>query len=163
MLLSPEMGSLVTKMTQSMGFWANLGKNPYFEPLLWLNHPFLGLATFRKVDSWMKMSNFSFVKFSQKLGGQDLRNSVGPLREPTLLNKVLCINEKYIPTLFLIQIGHQGNAVQMSRFQGNDIPNLVSSETCSLCKDMKYTKYVGQSDSPFFPTIFIRAKMSQPF
>ena len=48
MLLSPEMGGLVTKMAQSMGFWANLGKNPYFEPFLWLNHPFLGLATFRK-------------------------------------------------------------------------------------------------------------------
>ena len=38
----------------------------------------------------MKMSNFSFINFSQKLGAQDLRNSVGPLREPTLLNKVLC-------------------------------------------------------------------------
>ena len=42
----------------------NLPKNPYFEP----NHPFLGLATFTKVDSLMKMSNFSFIKFSQKLG-----------------------------------------------------------------------------------------------
>jgi len=68
MLLSPEMGGLVTKMTQSMGFWANLGKNLYFEPLLWLNHPFLGLAIFRKVDSLMKMSKFSFTNFSQKLG-----------------------------------------------------------------------------------------------
>ena len=26
MLLSPEMGGLATKMAQSMGFWANLGK-----------------------------------------------------------------------------------------------------------------------------------------
>ena len=69
MLLSPEMGGLVTKMAQSMGFWANLGKNPYFEPLLWLNHPFLGLATFTKVDSLMKMSNLSFIKFSEKLVG----------------------------------------------------------------------------------------------
>ena len=68
MLLSPEMGGLVTKMTQSMGFCANLGKNPYFEPLLWLNHPFLDLATFRKVESLIKMSNFSFIKFSKKLG-----------------------------------------------------------------------------------------------
>ena len=91
MLLSPEMGGLVTKMAQSMGFWANLGKNPYFEPLLWLNHPFLGLATFRKVDSLIKMSNFSFIKFSQKLGVLDLRNLVELLREPMLLNKVLCI------------------------------------------------------------------------
>ena len=89
MLLSPEMGSLVTKMAQSMGFWANLGKNPYFEPFLWLNHPFLGLATFRKVDSLMKISNFSIIKFSQKLGVLDLQNLVGALREPTLLNKVL--------------------------------------------------------------------------
>ena len=83
------MGDLVTKMTQSMGFWENLGKNPYFEPLLWLNHPFLGLATLTKVDSLMKMSNFSFIEFSQKLGATDLQNLVEPLREPTLLNKVL--------------------------------------------------------------------------
>ena len=88
MLLSPEMGGLVTKMTQSMGFWANLGKNSYFEPLLWLkpllwlNHPFLGLATFTKVDSLIKMCNFSFIKFSQKLRVPDLQNSVEPLREP---------------------------------------------------------------------------------
>ena len=46
----------------------NLPKNPYFEPFLLPNHPLLGLATFRKVDSLMKMSNFSFTKFSQKLG-----------------------------------------------------------------------------------------------
>ena len=90
MLLSPEMGGLVTKMAQSMGCWANLGKNPYFEPFLWLNHPFLGLATFRKVDSLIKMSNFSFIKFSQKLGVLDLQNLVELLREPMLLNKVLC-------------------------------------------------------------------------
>ena len=70
--------------------WANLGKNPYFEPFLWLNHPFLGLATFTKVDSLIKMSNFSFIKFSQKLGVSDLRNLVEPLGEPMLLNKVLC-------------------------------------------------------------------------
>ena len=68
MLLSPEMGGLVTKMAQSMGFWANLSKNPYFEPSLWPNHPFAGLATFNKVDSLIKMSNFPFIKFSQKLG-----------------------------------------------------------------------------------------------
>ena len=46
----------------------SMGKNPYFEQLLWLNHPFLGLETFRKVDSLMKMSNSSFIKFSKKLG-----------------------------------------------------------------------------------------------
>ena len=90
MLLSPEMCGLVTKMAQSMGFYPNLPKNPYFEPFLWLNHPFLGLATFRKVDSLIKMSNFSFIKFSQKLGAWDLQNLVEPVREPTLLNKVLC-------------------------------------------------------------------------
>ena len=89
MLLSSQMGGLVTKMAQSMGFWANLGKNPYFEPLLWLNHQFLGLATFTKVDSFIKMSNFSFIKISQKLGVSDLRNLVEPLGELTLLNKVL--------------------------------------------------------------------------
>ena len=91
MLLSPEMGGLATIMAQSMGFCPNLPKNPYFEPFLWLNHPFLGLATFRKVDSLIKMSNFSFIKFSQKLGVLDLRNLVELLREPMLLNKVLCI------------------------------------------------------------------------
>ena len=90
MLLSPEMDVLVTKMAQSMGFWANLVKNTYFEPFLWLDHPFLGLATFTKVDSLMKMSNFSFIKFSQKLGPYDLWNSVEQPREPTFLNKVLC-------------------------------------------------------------------------
>ena len=68
MLLSPEMGGLATKMAQSLVFWANLGKNPYFEPFLWLNNPFLGLARFTKVNSLIKMSNFSFIKFSQKLG-----------------------------------------------------------------------------------------------
>jgi len=68
MWLSPEMGGLITKMAQSMGFLANLGKNPYFEPFLWLNHPFLGLATFRKLDSLMKISKFSCIKFSKKLG-----------------------------------------------------------------------------------------------
>ena len=68
MLLSPEMVGLATKMARSMGVWVDLGKNPYFEPFLWLNHPFLGLATFTKVDSLIKMSNFSFIKFSQKLG-----------------------------------------------------------------------------------------------
>ena len=83
------MDGLVTKMAQSMGFWANLGKNPYFEPLVWLNHPFLGLATFRKLDSLIKMSNFSPIKFSQKLGVKDLQNLVGPVQEPMLLNKVL--------------------------------------------------------------------------
>ena len=91
MLLSPEMGGSVTKMAQCMGFWAILGKNPYFEPFLWLNHQFLGLATFRKVDSLIRMSNFSFIKFSQKLVSCDLRNLVGPLREPMLLDKVLCL------------------------------------------------------------------------
>ena len=30
MLLSPQMGGLATNMAQSMGFWANLGKSPYF-------------------------------------------------------------------------------------------------------------------------------------
>ena len=35
------------------------------------------------------MSNFSFTKFSQKLGVLDLWNLVEPLREPMLLNKVL--------------------------------------------------------------------------
>ena len=84
------MGGLATKMAQSMGFLANLGKNPYFEPFLWLNHPFLGLATFTKVDSLIKMSNFSFIDFSQKLGVSDLRNLVEPLGEPMLLNKVVC-------------------------------------------------------------------------
>ena len=79
MLLSPEMGGLVTKMAQSMGFWANLGKNPYFVPFLWLNHSFLGLAIFTKVDSLIKMCNFSFIKFSQELGVSDLWNLVGPL------------------------------------------------------------------------------------
>ena len=68
MLLSPEMGGLVTKMVQSMGFWANLGKNPYFEPLLWPHHAFLGLATFKNFVSLVKISNFPFIKFSQKLG-----------------------------------------------------------------------------------------------
>ena len=37
------------------------------------------------------MCNFSFIKFSQKLGVLDLQNLVGALREPMLLNKVLCI------------------------------------------------------------------------
>ena len=46
----------------------DLPKNPYFEPFLWPNHPFLGLATFNKVDSLKKMSRFSFIKLSQKLG-----------------------------------------------------------------------------------------------
>ena len=77
-----------------MGLWANLGKNPYFEPFLLPNHPFLGLATFTKVDCLMKMCNFSSIKFSQKLGVQDLQNLVGPLREPTLQNKVLCKDEQ---------------------------------------------------------------------
>ena len=89
MLLSPEMGGLATKMAQSMGFWANFVKKPYFESYLLVNHPFLDLATFTKVDSLMKMCNFSFIKFSQKLGVLDLQNLVGALREPTLLNKVL--------------------------------------------------------------------------
>ena len=69
MLLSPEMGGLVTKMAQGMRFWANLVKNQYFETFFWLSHPFLGLATFTKVDSLMKMSNLSFIKFSEKLVG----------------------------------------------------------------------------------------------
>ena len=90
MLLSPEMGGLATKMAQSMDFCPNLPKNPYFEPFLWLNHPYLGLATFTKVDSFIKMSNFSFIKFSQKLGVSDLQNLVEPLGEPMLLNKVVC-------------------------------------------------------------------------
>ena len=37
----------------------------------------------------MKMSNFSFIKFSQKLGPSDLGNLVEPLRELILLSKVL--------------------------------------------------------------------------
>ena len=82
-MLSPEMGGLVTKMAQTMGFWANLGKNTYFEP-------FMGLARFTKVNSLIKMSNFAFIKFSQKLGVWDLQNLVEPLREPMYLNKVLC-------------------------------------------------------------------------
>ena len=77
-------------MAQSMGFCPNLPKKPYFESFLWPNRQFLGLATFSKVDSLIEMCNFSFIKFSQKLGVWDLRNLVGPLREPTLLNKVLC-------------------------------------------------------------------------
>ena len=68
MLLSPEMGGLATRMAQSMDFCPNLPKNPYFEPFLRPNHIFPGLAIFTKVDSLMKMSNFSFIKFSQKLG-----------------------------------------------------------------------------------------------
>ena len=44
MLLSPDMGGLATKMAQTMGFCPNLPKNPYFEPFLWPNHPFAGLA-----------------------------------------------------------------------------------------------------------------------
>ena len=68
MLLSPEMGGLVTKMAESMGFWANLGKNPYFELFLWPNDPFPGLVTFTKVDSLIKMNHFPFVKFLEKLG-----------------------------------------------------------------------------------------------
>ena len=68
MLLSPEMHGSATKKAQSMGFGANLGKNSYFEPFLWLNQPFLGLATFTKVDPLIKMYNFSFIKFSQILG-----------------------------------------------------------------------------------------------
>ena len=84
------MGCLAAKMAQSMVFCPYLPKNPYFEPFLWLNHLFLGLATFTKVDSLIKMSNFSFIKFSQKLGVSDLRNLVEPLGEPMLLKKVLC-------------------------------------------------------------------------
>ena len=62
------MGGLAIKMAQNMGFlpWA-------------------------KVDSLIKTSHFTFIKFSQKLSAQDLRNSVEPLREPTLLSKVLCL------------------------------------------------------------------------
>ena len=78
-----------TKVAQRMGFWANLGKNPYFEQFLWPNRAFLGLATFRNFGSQVKISNFPFIKFSQKLGPQDLRNLVQTLREPTFLNKVL--------------------------------------------------------------------------
>ena len=37
------------------------------------------------------MSNFSFIKFSQKLGVSDLWNLVEPLGESMLLNKVLCM------------------------------------------------------------------------
>ena len=62
------MGGLVTNMAQRMGFLANIGKNPYFEPFFRPNHPFLGLATFIKVDSLIKMSHFPLIKFSQKLG-----------------------------------------------------------------------------------------------
>ena len=69
MLLSPEMDGLATKMAQNMDFYPNLPKNPYFEPCLWPNNPFMGLATFSKVDSLIKMSaQFPFIKFSQKLG-----------------------------------------------------------------------------------------------
>ena len=68
MLLSPEMGGLATNMAQSMDFYPNLPKNPYFEAFLLLNNPFLGLATFTKVDSLIKMSHFPFIKFSQKYG-----------------------------------------------------------------------------------------------
>ena len=67
MLLSPEMPGWATKIAQIMGFWANLDKNPYFEQLLWPNGAFLGLATFRNFVSLVKMSNFPFIKFSQKL------------------------------------------------------------------------------------------------
>ena len=110
------MGGLVTKMAQSMGFCPNLPKNPYFEPFLWLNHPFLGLATFRKVDSLMKMSNFSFINFSQKLGAQDLRNSVGPLREPTLLNKVLCTSPKKVIEKYWTRIWRKRSLCSMPSF-----------------------------------------------
>ena len=34
MLLSPEMPGLATKIAQSMGFWANLGKNPSFNKVV---------------------------------------------------------------------------------------------------------------------------------
>ena len=71
-------------------FCFNLPQNPYFKPFLQPNDQFLGLATFTKVDSLIKMSHFSFIKFSQKLDPQDLQNS---LREPTFLNKVLCIKQ----------------------------------------------------------------------
>ena len=50
----PRNGWFGHKMVQSMGFWANLGKNPYFEPFFWLNHQFLGLAIFTKFDSFLK-------------------------------------------------------------------------------------------------------------
>ena len=84
------------KMPQRMGFCPNLPKKPYFETFLWPKHPIPGLTTLRKVDSLIKMSHFPFIKFSQKLGAWDLRNSVEPLREPTLLNKVLYhASEKY--------------------------------------------------------------------
>ena len=73
---SPEMGGLVTKMAQSMSFLANLGKNLYFEPFLWPKHPFAGLATFIKLNSWIKTSHFTFIKFSQKLSPKDLQNSL---------------------------------------------------------------------------------------
>ena len=72
-------------------FWVNLGKNPYFESFMWPNHPFVGLATFTKVDSLIKMSHFDFIKFLQKLGPWYLQNSVEPLREPKLLNEVLWV------------------------------------------------------------------------
>ena len=76
MLLSPEMPGWATKIAQSMGFWANLGKNPYFEQFLWPNRAFLGLATFRNFGSLVKISNFPFIQFSQKVGPKDLRNLV---------------------------------------------------------------------------------------
>ena len=72
MLLSPEMGGLATKVVQSMGFCPNLPKNPYFEQFLWPNWAFLGLATFRNFVSQVKISNFPFIKFSQKLGPYSL-------------------------------------------------------------------------------------------
>ena len=47
----------------------------------------------------IKMCNFSFIKFSQKLGVLDLQNLVGALREPMLLNKVLCMHGIDIDTM----------------------------------------------------------------
>ena len=56
------MGGLAVKMVQSMDFWANLGKNPYFESFLWPNHPFLGLTTFTKVNTLTKNEQHFFYK-----------------------------------------------------------------------------------------------------
>ena len=91
MLLCPEMPGWAKKNAQSMCFWANLGKTPYFEQFLWPNGAFLGLATFKNFVSLVKISNFPFIKFSQKLGPYDLRSLIYTLREPTFINKVLCI------------------------------------------------------------------------
>ena len=67
-VVKPRNGCFGNKNDSKYWFFGKFVQNPYFEPFLLPNHPFLGLATFRKVDSLMKMCNFSFIKFSQKLG-----------------------------------------------------------------------------------------------